>query len=208
MRPGSRYRPASESPRQHETLQAGGATFRLRPFQSEDATAVIRLIDSVYQEYGDRICLENADRDLLEIDRAYVQAGGSFFVLADDQELFGCHAVLPWMQRPNGCTFRRLYLHSSRRGQGWGRILMRRAIDWALAAGYEQVEFWSDTRFTTAHKFFEKIGFQRQEAIRPMDDGWVRYHEYLFRGELGTLHVAGDRAVGTDGTARSRQRPG
>ena len=36
------------------------------------------LIDAVYHEYGDRLCLENADRDLLDIEAHYMKAGGAY----------------------------------------------------------------------------------------------------------------------------------
>jgi hypothetical protein len=82
---------------------------------------------------------------------------------------------------------------------------MQWAIDWAGAAGLEQVEFWSDTRFTRAHAFFQTIGFRRQEAVRQMDDGWARYQEYLFRGEIRSLCAAADRGAAAVAPAPNRQ---
>ena len=48
---------------------------QLRPARPEDQTAIMALIDAVYHEYGDRLCLENADRDLLDVDAHYIKAG-------------------------------------------------------------------------------------------------------------------------------------
>ena len=66
---------------------------QLRPARPEDQAAIMALIDAVYHEYGDRLCLENADRDLLDIDAHYVKAGGAFVVLDDAGRVRGTHAV-------------------------------------------------------------------------------------------------------------------
>ena len=153
---------------------------QLRPARPEDQTAIMALIDAVYHEYGDRLCLENADRDLLDIDAHYIKAGGAFVVLDDAGRVRGTHAVLPEAARARVCIFRRLYLEAALRGGPWGVQLMQWAIDWARAHNMHRVEFWSDTRFTRAHAFFARFGFQHDGRIRPMDDGWLPYQEYFF----------------------------
>ena len=89
---------------------------QLRPTRPEDQAAIMALIDAVYREYGDRLCLENADRDLLDIDVHYMQAGGAFVVLDDAGRVRGTHAVLPEATRARVCVFRRLYLEAGLRG--------------------------------------------------------------------------------------------
>ena len=92
------------------------------------------------------------------------------------------NAVVPLSEHV--CTFRRLYLAADLRGADWGRRLMQWALDWASTAGFQRVEFWSDTRFTRAHQFFEKLGFQRDGRTRQMDDGHMPYAEHFFYREL------------------------
>jgi putative acetyltransferase len=142
------------------------------------------LIDAVYREYGDRLCLENADRDLLDIDGHYLKIGGAFIVLDEAGQVRGTHAVLPEATRPGVCYFRRLYLEAALRGSPWGTRLMQWAIDWARDHGMRRIEFWSDTRFTRAHAFFTRLGFQRDGRLRTMDDGWLPYQEYFFFRDL------------------------
>ena len=61
-------------------------------------------------------------------------------------------------------------------------------MDWAIEQArqeeFKRIEFWSDTRFTRAHRFFERIGFQRDGRIREMSDGWIPYQEYFFWYDL------------------------
>ena len=68
-----------------------------------DETAIADLVDSVYREYGDRICLSNADKDLTDLKSYYFDRGGSFVVLkaAIDgrREIVGAVAALPITER-------------------------------------------------------------------------------------------------------------
>jgi RimJ/RimL family protein N-acetyltransferase len=57
---------------------------------------------------------------------------------------------------------------------------MQWALDWARSQGFQRVEFWSDTRFERAHKFFLKAGFLTENTTRKMDDGIQPYSEFFF----------------------------
>src|SRR5689334_9488848 len=153
----------------------------LRPATDADVPGIVALIDGVYREYGDRIFLEGADADLLKIDDYYRAPGGEFVVLADEAgAIYAAHAVQPIDKSQGLCTFRRLYMKAELRGGGWGARVMQWAIDWARDAGFRRVEFWSDTRFTRAHRFFRRLGFQHDGRVRHLDDGAMPYSEYFF----------------------------
>ena len=153
---------------------------RLRPVTNDDADLVIQLIDNVYREYGETMHLEQADRDLQNLQGAYMERGGSFVVLEQDHEIVGCHATLPVDPAAKLGTLRRLYLAPKLRGQGWGDVLMNWALDWALQAGWDRIEFWSDTRFTRAHQFFRRFQFVKTGVIREMQDSYEPYSEYQY----------------------------
>ncbi len=145
-----------------------------------DQPRIIELIDGVYTEYGEIMCLADADKDLLDIDGYYFARGGTFWVLEQDGRIVGSHASHPATTNPEVCTFRRLYLARELRGTEWGRRLMQLTIDWAREQNFRRVEFWSDTRFERAHRFFEKFGFQKTGEVRAMHDGVLPYSEYFF----------------------------
>jgi putative acetyltransferase len=155
----------------------------LRPAVAADTGGIIALIDAVYREYDDRVCLQAADGDLLDVNASYVAHGGAFVVLTDGQRILGTHAILP-LSAQGICTFRRLYLDFSLRGRGWGEKLMEWAMEAARERGISRVEFWSDTRFSRAHRFFERHGFVRSGEVRDMEDGHLPYQEYFFFWEL------------------------
>lgn len=176
---------------------------RIRAATNDDRTGIIALIDGCYREYGEVMYTEGADADLLDVEAAYARRGGAFVVLVDDDDeedrdaadrddegepdggaVFGTHAVLPLPDSDGACTFRRLYLHASLRGGEWGRRLMAWALTEARARGFARVEFWSDTRFERAHRFFERLGFQRDGRVREMHDGALPYREFFFWFDL------------------------
>jgi putative acetyltransferase len=161
-----------------------GAELVLRPATAADTQQIIALVDSVYREYGDRICLDDADSDLLTAHDHYARLGGEFVVLAGRDCVRGIHAVVPLADRSGVCTFRRLYLDPALRGSGAGEQLMRWALDRAREMNFQRVEFWSDTRFSRAHRFFKRLGFQPDGRVREMHDAWTPYQEYFFYQDL------------------------
>lgn len=158
---------------------------KIRPAARGDTEGIIALIDSVYREYSERLCLEGAEADLLDVVGHYSSDNSAFVVLDDEGKIAGTHAVIPLDVRLELCTFRRLYLRSDLRGSGWGDKLMQWAIDTARQFRFRRVEFWSDVRFTRAHQFFRRFGFQSDGRMRHMNDSWEPYSEYFFWRDLG-----------------------
>ena len=159
----------------------------IRIAHNQDSQGVIDLISRCYSEYDDLVCLEpgGAEAELLDLVANYRGKGGEFWVLDLDGQIMGSHATIPFVETPQICGFRRLYLDKSLRGQtDWGHELMQVTIDWARQKGFQEVQFWSDTRFERAHKFFQKFGFQADGRVREMHDSHETYSEYFFRLEL------------------------
>lgn len=163
---------------------------KIRLATAEDCDGIVELIDGVLVEYGDRICITpgGSEADLLDLETGYRNKGGEFWVLeesvGENCRIVGTHATRPDPSKQGVCTFKRLYLHADFRGTNWGHDLMQVTIDWARDTGFERVEFWSDTRFERAHRFFEKFGFQKSGEVRDMTDSVVPYSEYFFFLEL------------------------
>ena len=141
------------------------------------------MIDEVYREYGDEVDVEGYDGDLLNVEGAYREVGGEFVVLEAAGRIIGAHATQPVDREKGIVTFRRLYLPLRIRGTGAGKFLMDWAVGWSREHGYGRVEFWSDTRFERAHRFFERYGFTRG-GIRHVEEGRLSFSEYHFSMEL------------------------
>jgi GNAT superfamily N-acetyltransferase len=64
----------------------------------------------------------------------------------------------------------KVYVAKEARGSGLAHDLLGAAEAHARAAGAQRLVLWTDTRFETAHRFYEKRGFVRQGSIRILDD--------------------------------------
>ncbi|QEG22170.1 GNAT family N-acetyltransferase [Mariniblastus fucicola] len=164
---------------------------RIRLAVADDCDGIVELIDGVLREYGDRICTTpgGSEADLLDIEAGYRDKGGEFWVLESivdgRAQIVGTHATRPLSDRPlEVCTFKRLYLRRELRGTHWGHDLMQVTIDWTRSNGFGRIEFWSDTRFERAHRFFAKFGFVGTEDVRHMTDSVVPYSERFFYLDL------------------------
>lgn len=154
----------------------------LRSVCESDRDGIIRLIDTIFREYGDQIFLEDADKDLLDIPSNYEQ--GLFVVLADDATVFGTAALQRHKEQLEVALLRRMYLDARLRGTGAGARLLDWAVDKARQLGMRRMELWTDSRFTRAHGFYRKMGFTDSGEVRSMDDGYMPYDEFMFYREL------------------------
>ena len=71
---------------------------------------------------------------------------------------------------PGLAELHRLYVRPDQRRRGLGETLVRLAEDHARAHGAALIFFWSDTRFTTAHRLYERLGYVRDGATRNLGD--------------------------------------
>lgn len=149
-----------------------------RPAAAADSAGIIALLDAVFREYGDRVCLEGSEADLEDLPAHY--ADGEFMVLEDDGRIVGTVALTPCQQQPNVCWLKRMYLAPELRGEG----LAPKFIDWARdrtrALGRSQIQCWSDVRFERAHAFYRKHGFNGPARRRRMTDAYDPYEEFFF----------------------------
>lgn len=164
----------------------------LRPACDFDGAEIAALIDRIYREHGDRLAGRRGDRDLVTLEQCYWGRGGAFVVLESPHErsnageIIGTAAVTP-LVCAGVAALRRFYVARDYRGQGAGRMLMRWALTWARLRDFERLEFWSDSRFASGHRFFERIGLEKLPDSRVMTDGVNPYDEVLFGGDVATI---------------------
>ena len=158
---------------------------QLREVRESDTNAVIELIDGLYQDYGFKICLEQAESDLVDIS-AHFEAG-SFMVLCDEADAVRATVAMAVdAERPHVAWLKRLYLDASLQGGGHAERLLEWAYERARLQRCTRMELWSDIRFERAHRFYEKHGFEQDGTVRHMTDADEPYDEYFFFKELGS----------------------
>jgi len=148
-----------------------------REAQDDDAEAIIALVAAAYAEYPG--CILDVDGELPEL-RAPASShralGGNFWVAERREKVVGC---IGWNPVEDGTVeLLKLYVDPEARGGGLGRRLVGIVCAEARKGGAARVELWTDTRFQSAHRLYELLGFQRDPGTRQLDDlsRSVEYH--------------------------------
>ncbi len=163
----------------------------IRGLRDEDALDVIELIAGVFGEYQG--CVTDVDGEMPELRRLasyYAEHGGAgWTVLRGDRVVGTVGYVLH--DAPAGAAgplaeLKKLYVHRTERGSGLAASLLDRVESAARAAGAATIELWSDTRFTRAHRFYDKRGYARGPMTRDLHDA-SHTTEYHFARALGSV---------------------
>jgi len=141
----------------------------LRLMSHDDVEAMIRIVGAAFAEYpGCVLDLPGIDADLPELPARLRDAGGEGWVVEQEGHIV---AMVGWAPTDEGTgELKRLYIDAAARGQGLGTGLVGMVVDTVRSWGRSQVELWSDTRFTDAHRLYERLGFVRTGETRELHD--------------------------------------
>lgn len=142
---------------------------RIRPARDDDAAGIIRLIEAVFAEYPGNVLDVDGEEPGL---RRPASSHDGFWVLEAGGEVLGCSALV-LRTADDGRTvgeLKKIYLARSMRGRGFGRRLIAAAEAAAAAAGALAWVAWSDTRFETAHRVYEAMGYRDTGRRRDLHD--------------------------------------
>jgi putative acetyltransferase len=107
--------------------------------------------------------------DLRAPGASFAAKGGAFWVMEDERGRV-CACVAVDFPEPGTGELHRLYVRPDRRRQGLGETLVRLVEDHARERGAGAMFFWSDTRFTGAHRLYERLGYARAGGTRDLGD--------------------------------------
>ncbi|MFO0552184.1 MAG: GNAT family N-acetyltransferase [Polyangiaceae bacterium] len=153
--------------------------------RDEDALDVIELIGGVFGEYSN--CILDVDGEMPELRRiaSWVESErGELWVAV---QAWGEHERVVGMggytRKSGGAEVRKLYVHRHARRTGLGGQILERIERAATARGAAFIELWSDTKFVTAHRFYERRGYIRGPHTRALHDKSDTI-EFYFRKDL------------------------
>lgn len=159
-------------------------THSVRAARDDDAAGLIALIGAVFDEYPG--CILDVDGEMPELGRiasAFGELGGQFWVAeSPGARIVGSVGWVPAAD-PSGIELRKLYVARSERESGLGSRLCERVEAAARERGARFIELWSDTRFETAHRFYERRGWVRGPTTRALHDRSATV-EYYFAKKL------------------------
>jgi putative acetyltransferase len=145
------------------------ADIHIRDARDSDSDGLITLIGGCFAEYpGCLLELEELP-ELLAIASDFQRHGGRFWVAERAARVVGCAGFAPG-KRAGFAELKKLYVEKAARTSGLGGALCKLVEDEARGAGFAALELWSDTRFLTAHSFYERRGYLRGPTTRDLHD--------------------------------------
>jgi len=185
----------------------------LRSARDADSAGVIALIAAVFAEYPG--CVLDVDREEPEL-RSPASSFDGFWVLETDApepydrlepesrkgvgqaplvtgaecspRIVGCIGL--GLHGPGQVELKKLYLARELRGRGLGARLVAHLEREAQRRGATHIELWTDTRFTTAHAVYRRLGYTPTGAQRELHDLSATVEDQYLKA-LGS-HALGD----------------
>lgn len=152
---------------------------QIRPARDADSAGVIRLIGGCYAEYpGCVLDVEMEEKQLQAVASHFQESGGAFWVA--EQETDGIVGSVGYLPVATGVKLHHLYVAAGQRGGGLALRLFECVRETAINRSAPEIVCWSDTRFTRAHAFYEKLGFHRAPMLRHLGDRSLSV-EFFFR---------------------------
>lgn len=133
--------------------------FVIRAWQPQDRQVAAEVIRSVLAEYGIGWEPDEADRDVYEVETAYLQVRGAFWVVEQQGQVVGTAAFYPVNRGVGTVEIRKMYLLPQVRGKGLGRWLLQRLEQEIAAQGFRKVWIETASVLQEAVKLYESSGY-------------------------------------------------
>lgn len=146
------------------------AAFPIRPVRDDDSARILAILAECYAEYPGCLLDLSEVPELLRPATSFAEVDGSFWVAEDDGLVVGFVALVPGHDDATLGELKKLYTARRARGRGLGRTLIELVLREAKRRGLSRVHLWSDTRFETAHRVYERCGFVRLAGTRDLGD--------------------------------------
>jgi putative acetyltransferase len=131
----------------------------IRTGERNDQPRIQELVFDILRSYGLAPSPETTDADLYDLDSFSFNRGGDFSVLiGPDDRIIGTIALFNCGQ--GICELRKMYLHPSYRGKGYGKELLVFAFEKARALGFTRMELETASVLKEAIKLYESFGFR------------------------------------------------
>ncbi|MBE9029978.1 GNAT family N-acetyltransferase [filamentous cyanobacterium LEGE 11480] len=146
-------------------MQTTYRDFQVRDWQPADRQAAATVIRSVLAEYGLGWEPSGADQDVMQVEQAYLQMGGQFWVVENGGQIIGTAAYYPITRGDQAVEIRKMYLLPAARGQGLGRFLLAQLEQTIVAAGYREIWIETATVLRAAVRLYEQSGYQPATGV-------------------------------------------
>jgi putative acetyltransferase len=146
-------------------MQEKYQNFIIRDWQTEDRETAAGVIKTVLEEYGLPWQPELADRDVIEVEEAYLNVGGEFWVVEQDGLVVGTAAYQPIARGNQAVEIRKMYLLPTVRNQGLGRYLLQELEKAIAIKDYQEIWLETATILKEAVKLYELNGYEPATGV-------------------------------------------
>lgn len=162
-----------------------GRPYLLRPELSEDAAALVALLDSVAAE-GDFIAAAPGERSVLEQEASLstLLAEGGLSIVAVVEDELAAHLLVRRGVPEDSARLAEvaILVHNACRGVGLGRLMMTVAIEWCRAVGVGTLCLGVFRNNERAIRLYHSLGFQDEGVTRLDGRHEQRGRELLLMG--------------------------
>jgi putative acetyltransferase len=131
----------------------------IRSATNDDCERVAELVFEVLGEFGLEADPKTTDADLQDIEANYLQRGGLFEVIEDEQaNLLGSFGLYPLDKTT--CELRKMYFVPSARGLGLGKYVLQRSIARARELGFKEIVLETSSKLIAANRLYAQFGFR------------------------------------------------
>jgi N-acetylglutamate synthase-like GNAT family acetyltransferase len=143
-----------------------------REATNEDTDKIIDLVKSILLEFHLVFDSERSEKDLLDIEKNYINNSGTFIVVEDSQHnIIGTCALL--RLDDNACKLRKMYVDKKFRGLKLGGRLIERILSKAADLNYKMAYLETVHSMKAAISLYGKYGFEivgTQAPVSPRCD--------------------------------------
>jgi GNAT superfamily N-acetyltransferase len=130
----------------------------IRDYRPADAGRVWALLELGLGAYGIAPDACATDRDLENVQAHYLDRGGRFRILVEDEETIGMYGL--YRIDSAVVELRKMYLDTRHKGHGHGERLLDDALRIARAAGYRTMILQTNRVLVEAIGLYRKYGFE------------------------------------------------
>ncbi|MBC5825633.1 MAG: GNAT family N-acetyltransferase [Candidatus Eremiobacteraeota bacterium] len=154
----------------------------VREVRDADSARILEILAAAFAEYPGCVLELREVPELLRPATSASAHGVRFWVATRERLVVGFASVAPTAE-PGLLELKKLYAHPDVHGTGVGRVLLSLVERDAAAHDARRIHLWTDTRFTKAHRVYERRGYVRLPETRELHDV-SRSVEYHYQKEL------------------------
>ncbi len=154
--------------------------FVIRDWRPSDRRPVAALVEAVLKEFDLGFEADGADHDAVQVEAAYWETGGEFWVVEQADRVVGSGGYHPCSRGEQAVELRKMFLLPEARGQGVGRLLLQSLESAAAQRGFSEVWLETATVLQRALALYERSGYTLAAGVETQRCDRV-YVKHLYR---------------------------